>query len=104
MPQGCAIAVLHGNPAEPDSDILFKVEPNTAIPSHWHTSAERMLLVSGEMEVTYEGEESRTLKAGSYAFGPPGKSHSANCGDAGPCILYIAFVEPLDAFPTKSKE
>lgn len=104
MPEGCAIAVLHGNPAEPNSDILFKVEPNTDIPDHWHTSSERMLLVSGEMEITYEGEQSQTMSAGSYAYGPPEKPHTAKCGDAGPCVLYIAFSEPVDAFPTESKE
>ena len=27
------------------------------------------------------------------------KAHSAKCADAGPCILFIAFEEPLDAFP-----
>ncbi len=102
MPGGCAIAVLHGNPAAPNSDILFKVEPNTDIPNHRHTSAERMILVSGEMVVTYEGEQSQTMKAGSYAFGPADKPHTARCGDAGPCILYIAFTEPLDAFPVVS--
>ncbi len=102
MPGGCSIAVLHGNPAEINSDILFKVEPNSDIPNHRHTSAERMILVSGEMVVTYEGEQPQTLKAGSFAYGPPQKPHTARCGDAGPCILYIAFTEPLDAIPVDS--
>lgn len=50
------------------------------------------------MEVTYEGEESNKLRAGSYVYGPPGKPHVARCGDSGPCVLFIAFEEPLDAF------
>lgn len=98
LPNGCEIAVLHGDPAKQNVDIFFKVPANSDIANHAHTSAERMILVSGEMEVTYEGEETRTLKSGSYAYGPAQKPHTARCGDAGPCVLFIAFEEPLDAY------
>lgn len=99
MPNGCSIAILHGDPSKENLDVFFKVPANSNIPSHWHNSVERMLLVSGELEVTYQGEKSRTLKVGSYAYGPAKKPHIAKCGDAGPCILFIAFEEPLDAIP-----
>lgn len=102
MPNGCQITVLHGDPAQRNADILFKVPANTVIPNHTHTSAERMILISGEMEVTYEGETPQKLKKGTYAFGPPQKPHSARCGDAGPCVLFIAFEEPVDAFEVKN--
>ncbi len=97
MPAGCGIAVLHGDPAKKNADVFFKVPANTQIPNHKHTSAERMVLVSGELEVTYEGEDSRVLKEGTYAYGPAQKPHSAKCGDS-PCVLFIAFEEPIDAF------
>tara|TARA_R110002012_G_scaffold286080_1_gene477444 strand:- start:293 stop:757 length:465 start_codon:yes stop_codon:yes gene_type:complete len=100
MPDGCNIAVLHGNPAERNADIFFKVPANANIPMHTHTSPERMILVSGEMEVTYEGEQPQTLKEGSYAYGPANKPHSAKCGDA-PCVLFIAFEDPIDAMPVE---
>ncbi len=99
MPNGCEIAVLHGDPAKPNVDILFKVPSNTDIPNHWHNSAERMILVSGEMDVTYEGEKTQTLKQGNYAYGPAKKPHTARCGDSGPCVLFIGFEKPLDAMP-----
>lgn len=98
MPAGCEIAVLNGDPAKRNVDVFFKVPANSEIPNHAHTSAERMILVSGEMEVTYEGEETQKLEMGSYAYGPAKKPHSANCGNAGPCVLFIAFEEPLDAY------
>ena len=44
------------------------------------------------------------MNAGAYAFGPATKPHVAKCGDNGPCILFIAFEEPLDAFPMAVKE
>lgn len=99
MPDGCEIAILHGDPGKNNSDIFFKVDANSEVPNHWHNSAERMILVSGELEVTYTGEKPQILKVGSYAYGPAKKPHTAKCGDAGPCILFIAFEEPLDAFP-----
>lgn len=102
MPEGCKIAVLHGDPAKKNVDIFFKVPANSKIPYHYHTSVERMVLVAGELEVTYEGENPQTLKVGSYAFGPAGKPHYAKCGDS-PCVLFIAFEEPLDAFPVAMK-
>jgi len=99
MPKGCVIAALHGDPSKENLDIFFKVPANSTIPDHWHNSAERMILIGGELEVTYEGEKPQTLKAGSYAYGPSKKSHSAKCRNAGPCILFVAFEEPLDAIP-----
>lgn len=54
-------------------DIFFKVPADYEIPYHWHTSAERMILVSGNLEVTYDNQKGE------------------------PCILFIAFEEPLDA-------
>lgn len=104
MPEGCGIAVLNGDPAKNNVDIFFKVEANSDIPKHWHNSAERMILVSGKLYVTYDGEKERILNVGSYAFGPATKPHIARCGDEGPCVLFIAFEEPLDAFPMVEKQ
>lgn len=71
MPEGCNIAVLQGNSTE---KILSS--SNAYIPAHTHTSAERMVLIAGELEVTYKGEQPQTLKEGMYAYGPAGKPHS----------------------------
>lgn len=101
MPDGCEITVLHGNPAEKNTDIFFKVPANAEIPMHTHTSAERMILVSGELEVTYENEQPQTLKEGSYGFGPAKKPHKAKCGNS-PCVLFIAFEEPVDAIAVEN--
>lgn len=101
LPAGCQIAVLRGNPAEPNADVYFKVPPKSKLAAHWHTSAERMVLVSGELHVTYEGQEKVVLKAGSYAYGPPKVPHSGECVSAVPCVLFIAFESPVDATPVE---
>lgn len=100
LPKGCQIAVLRGDPARPNVDIFFKVPAQASIPRHWHTSAERMVLVSGELHVTYDGHKTAVLKAGSYAYGPAKLPHKAECRSAGPCVLFIAFEAPLDAVPS----
>lgn len=101
MGEGCNIAVIHGDPSQSNSDILFKVTGDFHIPNHWHTSAERMILLTGKMTVTYEGEESQVLLPGRYAYGPAKKPHTAYCHKGEPCILFIAFEAPIDAFAIK---
>jgi quercetin dioxygenase-like cupin family protein len=99
LPKGCQIGVLNGDPAKPNVDIFFKVPGKSKIAAHKHTSAERMVLVQGQMTVTYEGHEPVRLRRGSYAYGPAGLMHEAACLSAEPCVLFIAFEQPLDAIP-----
>lgn len=101
---GCNIAVIHSDPAINNVDIPFKLPPNANIPNHWHNSAERIILIAGELEVTYEGETTRTINVGSYAYGPSKKPHAAKCISKEPCVLFIAFEEPLYAFPIVVKD
>jgi quercetin dioxygenase-like cupin family protein len=99
MPQGTELSVLHGVPSKKNVDAFFRVQPKATIPSHWHTSAERMILVAGELHVSYKGQEKIILKTGSYAYGPAKLPHEAFCASEIPCVLFIAFEAPVDAFP-----
>ncbi|HEX5787666.1 MAG TPA: cupin domain-containing protein [Woeseiaceae bacterium] len=99
MPDGCEIAVLHGDPAAANADVFFRVPGGADIPLHRHASAERMVLVSGELDVTYDGQETATIRVGDYAYGPADLPHSATCAPGDACVLFIAFVEPVDAVP-----
>jgi quercetin dioxygenase-like cupin family protein len=103
IPKGCEIAVLHGDPSKPNADVFFKVPANFTIPHHWHTSAERIVLVSGELHVTYDGQETTVLKPGMYAYGPPKLAHTATCAKGDPCVLFIAFEQAIDAHPVAAK-
>jgi len=102
IPQGCELAVLHGDPAQANADVFLKVPANFTIPDHWHTSAERMVLVSGELHVTYEGQPTAVLKPGMYAYGPARLVHRAVCESTAPCVLFIAFEAPVDAVAGKA--
>lgn len=95
--KGCSIGILQGDPAKPNSDVVFKVPGNFNLPAHWHTSAERMVLIAGEMDLTYKGQETITMKSGMYIYGPPKLPHTGRCISSEPCELFIAFEGPIDA-------
>jgi quercetin dioxygenase-like cupin family protein len=104
MPAGCGLAVLHGDPAKPNADVFLRVPGGAVIPEHRHTSAERMILVAGELHVAYKGQPKVVLKPGMYAYGPAELSHSASCIGSGPCVLFIAFESAVDAVPTEAAQ
>jgi quercetin dioxygenase-like cupin family protein len=99
FPPGCRISVLRGNPAEPGADVFLRVPAGYTIPAHSHTSAERMVLVSGQLDVTYAGHPTVTLQRGDYAYGPALLPHTARCNGAEACTLFIAFNAAVDALP-----
>lgn len=99
LPEGCGIAVLHGDPAKDNVDVFLRLPAKSTLPLHSHTSAERIVLVAGELHVTYEGQKGAVLKPGSYAYGPAKRPHEGACVSAVPCVLFIAFESPLDAIP-----
>jgi quercetin dioxygenase-like cupin family protein len=99
FPPGCRISVLHGNPAEPGADVFLRVPSGYTIPAHSHTSAERMVLVSGQLDVTYAGHPTVSLQRGDYAYGPAALPHTARCNGAEACTLFIAFNGAVDALP-----
>lgn len=101
MPKNCSIAVLRGDPAKPNADIFFKLQGNTNVPVHWHHSPERMVLISGEMEVEYKGQDPKVMEAGTYAYGPAERPHKASCLSDAACVLFIAFENPIDAYAVK---
>ena len=94
---GCEITVLNGDPAKPNADVFLRIPGGYAIPPHRHSSAERMILVTGEMRIRYAGSPEAKLAAGSYAYGPARLAHEATCLGRAPCTLFIAFEGPVDA-------
>ena len=53
----CSFTILHGDIEKPNLDFFFKIEANTEVVNHTHNSPERMILITGVLEVTYEGEK-----------------------------------------------
>ena len=64
LPAGCEFAVLHGDIAKPGADVFLRVPAGYAFPPHSHTSAEHMVLVSGRLDVRYQGAQPARLMPG----------------------------------------
>ncbi len=96
LPTGCELTALHGDPAKPNADVLLRIPGGYQIPPHRHSSAERMILVSGQLEVKYQGAAAATLNPGNYAYGPANLPHRATCIGTAQCQLFIAFEGPVD--------
>ena len=96
FPTGCELTVLHGDPAKPNADALLRMPGGYVIPPHRHSSAERMILVTGQLEVKYQGSAAATLNAGNYAYGPANLPHRATCVGTAQCQLFVAFEGPVD--------
>lgn len=103
LPEGCRIAVLNGDPSKRNADVFFKLPGRTDLPEHWHSSAERMVLVRGELKVTYEGHPEVTLEEGMYAYGPARLPHKGRCDSRSECVLFIAFEDAVDAHTMDEK-
>jgi quercetin dioxygenase-like cupin family protein len=103
MPAGCGLVVLHGDPSHANADVFLRLPPRAELPEHWHTSAERMILVAGELTVQYQGQAKVVLRPGMYAYGPAKLPHRAACGAGTSCILFIAFESAVDAVPVAER-
>ena len=56
-----------------------------------------MTLLSGTLHVNYTGQPTTKLETGMYAYGPAKAVHDGRCISTEPCVLFIAFEDPLDA-------
>lgn len=97
FPGACQMTVVQGDPAKPNSDVVLRVGPGNTLPRHKHSSAERMILLTGTLTVKYDGADAVTLNPSNYAFGPAGLPHVATCTSKDACTLFIAFEGPVDA-------
>jgi len=102
MPEGCGLAVLQGRPTEYNADVFFRLRAGTTAPRHWHTSAERMVLIAGELRIGYDDQDPVVMEPGTYAYGPAELPHDASCVSDDDCVLFIAFEEPVDANPVEN--
>lgn len=100
LPKGCQLAVLNGDPAKPGADVFLKLPGKSKVPSHKHTSVERIVVVDGEITITYDGHKPLAMKRGTYHYGPAEMVHEAACVSAQPCVLFISFEKPVDLILT----
>jgi hypothetical protein len=91
---------LHGDPAQPNVDILLLPAGTTAAPL---AHLGRANMPSPASSTSLRGQETGVMKAGTYAYGPAKRPHQGRCASEVPCVLFVAFEQPLDAVPVASE-
>ena len=86
MPTCTSGAVVSGDPSKGASILYAKMATGCAIPWHWHTPSEHLMMVSGEGQMDMK-EASLTLKAGGFALMPSHHPHQFRC--LAECALYV---------------
>jgi quercetin dioxygenase-like cupin family protein len=80
VPPCLAAAVQNGDPAKGPSVILFQAPAGCAIPHHWHTPNEQVMLIAGEAKVEMrDGAGSGTIGPGGFAMMPSKHVHQFTC-------------------------
>lgn len=87
LPTCARAAVQSGDPTQGPSIILARLEGGCAIPWHWHTPNERLMMVEGEAEVEPRDGTAWTLRPGGFALMPTRQVHRFRCLVA--CILFV---------------
>ena len=94
---GCSAAGIEtGDPAKDRSIIVEKFAPACAIPWHWHTPNEHVMMVSGTFRFEIQGEKSVEFNAGDFVFIPSHHISQTTCLGPDPCINFLYTDAPAD--------
>lgn len=80
-------SVQNGDPASGPSIIFVKATAGCAVPWHWHTPNEHLMMVTGNAHLEMKDGKSLMLRPGGFALMPSRHAHQFTC--QGPCSLYI---------------
>jgi len=97
LPPGADIAVLRGDLAKGDAQILLRFPPGYKVPNHSHTSDEVYVWLSGAFTlIAYDG--TRTNFSGPAYISFPGSAppHGLECAGPQACIAYLRYSRPFD--------
>jgi quercetin dioxygenase-like cupin family protein len=94
VPDCLTAAPQHGDPGKGPSTLLLKGSAGCAVPSHWHTANEQLMMVSGIGQVQMKGDKLVLLRPGGFAFAPSHHVHRFSC--SGPCMAYLQSDAPFD--------
>jgi quercetin dioxygenase-like cupin family protein len=100
-PPGVQQAVLWGDPAKGAFGAIQKFVPGFLAPLHTHSANLRIVVISGTMIYTPEGQPEVRLSAGSFFNEPANHKHTTACDKASDCVF---FVEGTGKFDIKMVE
>jgi quercetin dioxygenase-like cupin family protein len=93
----------NGDPATGPSTFLLKAPPKCAVPPHFHTAEEQLIVVSGEVSTGMEGMSDTILGSGGFAMMPGKKPHWFSCVSKIECLMFVTFDRTYDITWVKQK-
>jgi beta-alanine degradation protein BauB len=100
---GVKIADVWGDHTKGAYGAFLKFPPGFVAPLHTHTSAIKIVVMSGTYMQTPEGKAEERLGPGSYAFQPGGNyKHISACDKASECELFIQSTGKFDLLPVQA--
>jgi quercetin dioxygenase-like cupin family protein len=88
LPACNTMAVESGDPTKGPSVLAIKSTTGCAIPWHWHTPNEHVMLVSGAAKMEMKGAATATFGPGGYAMMPSKHVHQFTCTAACTGFVY----------------
>src|SRR5215471_19593760 len=84
---GCTVnGIETGDPAKTPTIAVEKFAPGCAIPWHWHTPNEHVMMVSGTFALEIQGEKAVQVHAGDFVLIPSHRISQTTCVGPDPCI------------------
>ena len=90
LPSCVTVAPHNGDPAIGAFVILFKAKSGCAVPWHWHSGTENVMMVAGSAKIETKSSEKSSglaLGPGGYALLPPKHVHQFTCSSA--CTAFV---------------
>ena len=96
-PACLSTAVEAGNPATGPSAVLVKMEKGCMDPWHFHTAAEELIVIKGELKVEMASMTPAILGPGGYAQIPSNEKHQFVCSAKSECLTFIRIDRAYDS-------
>jgi quercetin dioxygenase-like cupin family protein len=90
-----------GDPRTGPSTYILSAPEKCAVPWHYHTAEEQLVVIRGSVLTEMDGMRSSTLGAGGFALMPSKKHHQFSCGEKSECLMVVSFDRPYDIFWVK---
>jgi quercetin dioxygenase-like cupin family protein len=97
-------ATENGDPAAGASTLILKATPNCAVPWHYHTAEEQLIVVRGSVLTEMDGMSPTTLRPGGFAMMPSKAKHQFSCESKSGCVLFVTFDRAYDIFWVKGSQ
>jgi len=99
--KGLWVAPLWGDPSKGAYGALKKVPGGTDFGWHTHSNDQKVVAISGAIDLTLEGGSPQELTSGSYVSIPGGTKHHSACKAGADCVFFEQQPGKSDLLPVK---